>query len=99
MAASETAAGSAHPRRPERDPRIAAALDRSTASSLSWRSVRERRARNRRKCAWIVRAARSLAAEGGPARAGRRGRPRGGGDGGDSGSASDSDSSPSSSSW
>lgn len=101
MATSETAAGSAPPRRPESDPRIAAALDRSTASSLSWRSVLERRARKRRKWAWIVRAARSLAAEGGHARADRRGRGRGrggGGEGGDSGS-DPSSSTSCSSSW
>ncbi|KXG37356.1 hypothetical protein SORBI_3001G055800 [Sorghum bicolor] len=63
----------------EDDPRIVAALDRSTASSLSWRSVRERRARKRRKWAWIVRTARSLIAEGGgPMHAGHCGRGGGG---------------------
>ena len=100
MAASETAAGSAPPWRPESDPRIAAALDRSTASSLRWRSVRERRARKRRKWAWIVRAARSLAAEGGgPVRAGRRRGRDGVSEGGDSGSDSSSSSTSCSSSW
>ena len=46
MAASETAAGSLHRRRPEpeKEARSDAAFDRRNATSLGWRSVRERRA-------------------------------------------------------